>query len=111
MEPTVLLIGRSLDTLRILKDELIKFERIISVANSEELIESTLKNEKIDLIVVGAGLPKETSDSMVNLIEKIAPEIEYHIMEKTPGMTPVSMISYTNEKAIMWKLMASVKSK
>jgi NADP-dependent 3-hydroxy acid dehydrogenase YdfG len=60
MEPTVLLIGRNLDTLEILKDELDKFDRNIVYANSEELIESNLKNKKIDLIVVGAGLPNET---------------------------------------------------
>jgi hypothetical protein len=44
------------------------------------------------------------------LIKNIAPKIEYHLMEKTPGITPVSMISYTNKKAIIWKLMASKRN-
>ncbi len=109
MEPNILLIGRNSDTLEILKEELEKFDRNIVYANSEELIESCLKNEKIDLIVVGAGLANETTRLMLDLIERIAPKKELHLMEKTPGMTPVSMISYTNEKAIMWKLMNATK--
>jgi len=104
MEPTILLIGRNLDTLEILKDELEKFDRNIIYANSEDLIASNLKNNNIDLIVVGAGLPTETIKNMLELIERIAPKKELHVMEKTPGLTPVSMIGFTNEKAIMWKL-------
>jgi hypothetical protein len=46
---------------------------------------------------------------MLDLIERIAPKKELHVMEKTPGMTPVSMISYSNKKTIMWKLMNSRK--
>ena len=110
MEPTILLIGKNLDTLEILKDELVKFDRNIIIANSEKLIESSLKNDKVDLIIVGAGLADETIDSMKTLIEKTAPATALHIMKKTPGITPVSMIGYTNEIAIMWRLMASRKS-
>lgn len=55
MEPRILLIGKNLDTLEVLKDELVKFKRKIFIANSEESILSNLKNEKVDLIVVGAG--------------------------------------------------------
>ena len=105
MEPNILLIGRNLDTLEILKDELVKFNRNIVYANSEEQITSYIANDKLDLIIVGAGLPTETRDELVAVIEKIAPKIELHIMERTPGITPVSMIGYTNNKAIMWRLL------
>ena len=111
MEPNILLIGRSLETLEILKDELVKFQRNIFYANSEAMIESNLTNEKIDLIVVGAGLPEEAKDAMVQFIKQSVPETAMHIMEKTPGMTPASMIGYTNEKAVMWKLMRIQKPK
>jgi len=104
MEPNILLIGRGLGTLNVLKEELVKYQRNIFIANSDELIALNLKNEKIDLIIVGAGLPNESRDQMVSQVEIIAPNIPLHIMEKTPGLTPVSMIGYTNEKAIMWKL-------
>jgi DNA-binding response OmpR family regulator len=104
MEPNILLVGKNLSTLEILKDELLKFNRNIVYANSEEQITSHLQNEKIDLIVVGAGLPPELGNELVAVIEKSAPTTELHIMEKIPGITPTSMIGYTNDKAVMWRM-------
>jgi len=111
MEPTILLIGKNRDTLEILKNELEKFNRTIFIANSEESITSKIYNEEIDLIVVGAGLPDEIKNKMLALIQEIAPSINLHIMERTPGITPASMISYTNEKAVMWRLINARPSK
>lgn len=105
MEPKILLIGRSLDTLEILKSELVKFDRDIVYANSEELIESNLKDHTIDIIVVGAGLPDEIKEVLLAFIKKNAAGIPLHVMERTPGINPTSMIGYTNEKAVMWRLM------
>jgi hypothetical protein len=110
MEPKILLVGRNLSTLEILKDELIKFDRNIFIANSKETIESCLNNENIDLISVGAGLPDDMRDSLLAFIKNIAPNIELHVMQKEPGMTPVSQIWFTNEKAIMWKMMSARRS-
>ncbi len=111
MEPNILLVGRNLGTLDILKDELVKFNRKIVYANSEEQITLHFKNKKLDLIIVGAGLPTETRDELVSFIEKTVPEIELHIMKKTAGITPVSMVGYTNDKAIMWRLLNIRKKK
>ena len=105
MEPNILLIGRNLSTLGILKEELVKFDRTVFIANSEELIESNIKNKKIDLISIGAGLSDEMRDLMLDLIQRIAPDTELHVMEKISGITPVSQIGYTNEKAVMWRLL------
>ena len=104
-----LLIERSLSTLEILADELLKYKRNVLYANSEEMIDTCLKNDNIHLIIVGAGLPKETTLSMVSFIDNKYPSIEKHIMEKIPGITPASMIDYTNEKAVMWRLMNARK--
>jgi len=109
MEPKTLLIGKNLDTLSILGDELKKFKRNVYYANSEEMINNNLKNEKIDLIIMGAGLPDTTISEMLEFINTNFPKIEKHIMKKVPGLTPVSMIGYTNEKAIMWRLMNTKK--
>ncbi len=111
MEPNILLIGKNLDTLEILKDELGKFNRNIVYANSEKQITSYIAKGKLDLIIVGAGLPTETRDELVSVVEKIAPKIELHIMQRTPGITPASMVSYTNDKAIMWRLLNIRKNK
>ncbi len=105
MEPNILLIGKNLDTLKILKDELVKFKRTIFYANSEEMINYSLTNDNINLIIVGAGLPNETKNNMLRFIDKDFSNIEKHIMERTKGITPTSMIGYTNEKAVMWRLL------
>lgn len=101
MEKNILLIGKNSDTLEILKDELVKFNRNIVYANSEKQISSYLVSKKLDLIIVGVSLPTETRNELVGVIEKTAPE-ELHIMERTPEITPAPMIGYINEKAVMW---------
>ena len=111
MEPNILLLGRNISTLEVLKEELTKYERLIFIANSEELIESCLSNNNIDLITVGAGLPDDTRDAMLAFIKDTAPNMELHVMEKRPGLTPVSQIGYTNEKAIMWKMKRAMRLK
>jgi len=105
MEPNILLIGKNLETLKILKDELVKFKRTIFYANSKATIDSCLKNDRINLIIIGAGLPIEIKENMLSFIDSNFPNIEKHIMERTPGITPASMIGYTNEKAVMWRLL------
>ncbi|MEE9349939.1 MAG: hypothetical protein V3U80_07835 [Flavobacteriaceae bacterium] len=109
MEPNILLIGKNLSTLDILCQELKKFDRKVFYANSEELIESNLKNNSIDLISVGAGLPDDVSERFVNFIKKIAPETPIHIMKRIPGMTPYSQIDFTNEKAVMLRMINARK--
>ncbi|MGV6827864.1 MAG: hypothetical protein ACWA45_00545 [Flavobacteriales bacterium] len=105
MEPNILLIGRNSYTLDILCQELKKFDRKVFYANSEELIKSNLKSNSIDLISVGAGLSDEVTEQFINFIKNITPEIPIHLMKKIPGMTPYSQIDFTNEKAVMWKLL------
>lgn len=109
MEPKTLLIGRGLNTLEILREELIKFDREIHVANSNELLQEVLANVEIDVAIIGAGLPDETITSMVDLTRRLSPNIEIEIMEKKPGLKPTSMIGYTNEKAVMWKIKRAMK--
>ena len=110
MEPNILLLGRGMDSLNILKDELLKFDRKIVCANSNELISAILLDEQVDLVIVGAGLPDDMKNEMVALVKSVGPELLVHIMERKPGMNPTSMIGYTNEKAVMWKLMRARKA-
>jgi len=111
MEPNILLIGKNLSTLDILCQELKKFDRKVFYANSHELIESNLKNNSIDFISVGAGLPDDVTEEFVNFTKNIAPETPIHIMKKTSGLTPYSQIDFTNEKAVMWRLFNGRKAK
>ena len=86
MEPNILLIGKNLDTLKILKDELLKYKRKIFYANSEEMIYNCLKSDNIDLIIVGAGLSDAVKDKILDFINSNFPNIEKHIMERKPGI-------------------------
>ncbi len=107
MEPNILLVGKNLDSLDVLKEELIKFDRKIVLATSAETITAQLSQEKIDFVVLGAGLPEDTITAMSQLIADKNPDLPVHVMKKSPGMNPTHMIGYTNEKAIMWKLLAA----
>ena len=60
MEPKILIVGRNLEVMDILKAELSKFGRNIISANSNELIAESLSKKDVDLVVVGAGLPDHT---------------------------------------------------
>jgi PleD family two-component response regulator len=104
MEPKILLIGRSLDVMEILKNELTKFNRNVVYANSNEMITDLLKKGDIDLIVVGAGLPDETREEMKTLIMQLQAEISLFMIERTPDGNPAKMIGFTNEKAVLWKI-------
>ncbi len=103
-EPKILIVGRNLDVMEILKDELAKFNRKVVYANSNELIKKHLNGRDIDLIVVGAGLPDETRNAMGQFIKELQPDIALFLIERTPDSSPVKMIDFTNEKAIMWKI-------
>ena len=104
MEPKILLIGRNLDVMKILKDELAKFDRNVVYANSNEMITDLLKKGDLDLIVIGAGLPDETREEMKTLILELQAEIPLFLIERTADGNPAKMIGFTNEKAILWKI-------
>ena len=104
MEPKILLIGRNLDVMKILKDELAQFNRNVVYANSNETITELLKKGDINLIMIGAGLPDETREEMKTLILQLQAGIPLFMIERTADGNPAKMIGFTNEKAILWKI-------
>jgi DNA-binding NtrC family response regulator len=104
MEPKILLVGRNLDVMEILKNELKKSDRKVVYANSKDLIKQRLEEAKIDLIVMGAGLPDETRKEMGAFIKELSPDTPLFIIERTQDSSPYKMIDFTNEKAVLWKL-------
>ena len=104
MEPKILIVGRNLDVMDILKSELSKFGRNIVSANSNELIAESLSNKDIDLIVVGAGLPDKTREEMRKKIMEIQPSVSLFMIERKKDSNPAKMIEFTNEKAVLWKI-------
>ncbi|MCB0438301.1 MAG: hypothetical protein KDD20_06145 [Mangrovimonas sp.] len=104
MEPKILIVGRDLNVMEILKTELEKAHRKIVYANSKELIKQRLEETEIDLIVVGAGLPEETRQEMGVYIKELQPKAPVFMIERTSNSSPFKMIDFTNEKAVLWKI-------
>lgn len=104
MEPTILLLGRNLEVMNILKSELEKFGRKILYANSIAMIDKCLAETQIDLAVVGAGLPDETRNEMGEHLQQIKSDLPVFMIERSSQGGPAKMIDFTNEKAVMWKI-------
>ena len=103
-EPVVLLVGRNLTVMEILKDELLRYDRNIVYGNSMELIEPILNKANINLIIIGAGIPDEIRDEMQKNIKVLHPEIPLYMIERTADGSPAKMIHFVNEKVILWKI-------
>lgn len=104
MEPKILLVGRNLEVMEILKSELEKFDRNVETANSEELLDQKLRGTKFDFVVVGAGLPDQVRKDMGAFIKAKNDNLPIHMIERKQGGKPADMIDFTNEKAVMWKV-------
>ena len=108
MEPKILLVGRNLTVMEILKNELLKYDRNIVYANSIELIELKLNKGDIDLVVIGAGFPDTIRNEMEGRITVLHPNTPLFMIKRTADGNPAKMISFCNEKAIMWKIEKSI---
>lgn len=103
-EPTILLVGRLMEVMEVQKDELKRYGREVNSANSVELIDQVLGNTRVDLVVIGAGLPDEEREKMRNHIKTIAPDLPVFVIERNEKSSPYEMVAFTNEKAFEFKL-------
>tara|TARA_B110000211_G_scaffold80891_1_gene94727 strand:+ start:366 stop:797 length:432 start_codon:yes stop_codon:yes gene_type:complete len=108
MEPKILLVGRNLTVMEILKKELLKYDRNIVYANSIELIELKLNKGDIDLVVIGAGIPDAIRNEMQGRITVLHPNTPLFMIKRTADGNPAKMIHFCNEKAIIWKIEKSI---
>lgn len=104
MEPSILLVGRNLEVMAILTDELRKANRDVTYANSEELVRTRMNESTVDLVVVGAGLPDDIRTSLGAVMTELNPDVEIHMIERIRDGNPAKMIDFTNEKAVLWKV-------
>jgi hypothetical protein len=105
MEPRILAIGRLQSTLDILVEEWERYGRNVIASNSNEKIKEIIETESIDLIVIGAGLPDEDRQKMVDYIATINLKIEVHPIPRTEEkMGPYHFIPFLNNLAIMHKV-------
>jgi len=104
MEPKVLMIGRSQQVIDILTRELKNYGRDIIGTDNKEDVYDILKNQQIDLVVIGAGLPDEVRIDMKEFIISIKPGLPVHLIERTPDSNPTKMIEFVNQKVVEFKL-------
>ncbi|MBR9860511.1 hypothetical protein GYB22_07125 [bacterium] len=103
MEPQILMIGRKIEVLNILKEELKVFHRKVTIATGRDEIMEILENNPPDFVVIGAGLPDDQRISMENFIQKLKPDLPVFPIERSESTCPFDMIGFTNRMAVEWK--------
>jgi len=111
MEPKILMIGRRQEVVDILVDELKKFGRDIIGASEQEKIEKHLQTQNFDFVVIGAGLPDHQRDFITSFIESIKPGLPVYMIERKKDTKPFKLISFTNNKAVGFKIEKVIKKK
>ena len=105
MEPRVLVIGRLQSTLDILVEEWERYGRNVIASNSKDQIREIIKNDSIDFVAIGGGLPDDERDQMVDYISTIDANISVHPIPRTEeAMGPYNFIPFVNNLAIMFKV-------
>tara|TARA_B110000483_G_scaffold243405_1_gene333030 strand:- start:677 stop:1111 length:435 start_codon:yes stop_codon:yes gene_type:complete len=105
MEPRVLVIGRLQSTLDILVEEWERYGRNVIASNSKDKIKEIIKNDSIDFVAIGGGLPDDERDQMVDYISTIDANISAHPIPRTEeAMGPYNFIPFVNNLAIMFKV-------
>ena len=104
MEPKILMIGRRLEVVNILVDELKKSGRDIEGAIEQESIEKMLLSKSFDFVIIGAGLPDHQRDYLQSFIQSIRPELQVFMHERKGKNKPLKLINFTNNKAIEFKI-------
>ena len=103
-EPKVLLVGKILPIMDILRDELIKnYGRDVISSSSKEHVEATIKNEEIDLVILGAGFDDETREDIAAMIKTMEPDMSVYLVPRVGEKNPAKLVNIVNDKAIEWK--------
>ncbi|MDI9950407.1 hypothetical protein [Rhodococcus sp. IEGM 1305] len=106
-EPRLLLIGRRQSTLDVLKEELTRFGRDVVASNDRELIRQALLDGNVDLVVIGGGLDDPARDAMRDFVLGVKPDVPVHLLPRTAGASPASVIPFANEQIVLFKVHAA----
>lgn len=103
-EPVILLIGRLLATLEVLAEELRRHGRIVHTTNQKTHLQQLLAEDKIDFVVMGAGLADEIRDDLETFLARNHPHLPVHLLPRTPDANPAQVIALANEQAVLFKI-------
>jgi PleD family two-component response regulator len=101
-DPTILMIGRKMEVIDRLSNELAQSGLKVFGATDEPSIKDVLSEHKIDLIVVGAGLADEVRNALSTSVSDTS-NIPVHLIERTDKSNPNMMIDFTLAKVKEWK--------
>lgn len=104
MEPKILIVGRLQTTLEIIAEELGKFGRNVIATNDKEKMSVFLKEENIDFVAIGAGLPDEQREELVAIMRSINPNIPIQIFPRTNDASPAKFLHFVNDLAVIFKI-------
>ncbi len=111
MEPTILIVGRLQTTLEILAEELEKFGRKILASSEKEKIAAILKDEHVDFVAIGAGLPEEQRDNLVAFMKAQNATVPIQLLQRTADASPAKMLHFVNDLAIIFKIHTAMEIK
>lgn len=104
MEPKILMIGRRLEVVNILVDELKKSGRDVEGASEQENIEKLLLAKPFDFVIIGIGMPDHQRDYLQSFIQTIKPDMPVFMDERRAKNKPLKLINFTNNKAIEFRI-------
>lgn len=107
MEPRILLIGRNQSTLDVLIDELKRYGRDVAGTTHHETLVQWVDEKRLDFVVIGGGLDDTARAEVVALIQSASPGLPVHLLPRTPGSSPASVIPFVNEHAVLFKVHAA----
>ena len=109
MEPNILIVGRKLAVIKILISELENYKGILFGADNTTDIQKIIEKEKIDIVVMGGGLPDKKRKEISTFIAQINNSIPVHIIEREENSSPSDMIDFTNKKVVEFKVQEVLK--
>ena len=109
MEPNILAIGRLQSTLDILVEEWEKFGRNVTATNSLPRVKEAVASGKIDLVVIGGGLPDDQRAAIKGMIQELDENLEVHPIPRANAKGPVDFLTFVNNLVINYKVRQAMK--
>ncbi|MFD6388628.1 hypothetical protein ACWF9G_07020 [Nocardia sp. NPDC055029] len=109
-EPRILLIGRRQSTLDVLAEELRRFGRDVMATNDRAIVEATVTDGSVDLVVIGGGLDDPDRNAMRDFVLELRPNLPVHMVPRQANASPATVIPFTNEQVVLYKVHAAAAS-
>lgn len=104
MEPKILLVGRILPIMDILRDELNQnYGRDVVSSASKAHVAEQLALGIFDLVILGAGFTDEIRDDIEEMIKRDGHDVVIYKVPRVGDKNPAKLITLTNEQAVSWK--------